>query len=675
VKRRKRREEQPVAASFAPGPHRAARLLARPALLVTLAVAVAFGASLANRFTYDDRMVIHEAEPLFRDLPLWETVLSQDYFLASHESTYRPMVTLSYALDYAIGGLHPWVYHLQSVLWHLGCALLVMALARRLLGAGAGRAPLLAGLLFAVHPVLVEAVDNASFREDPIATFFALAAVVLALKGTRRALYGAVAAYLLALFAKESALVVPLLLVGCRLALPDERRPRDEVVREVVGFAAATAVFLVVRFGVMASAPDYGEHPGGSLGAAILGTPRILVRYLRLLVLPWPLCADYSGVFDFPPRAGVLVASLLPLLALAAVVIWQLRRQRLLALGVAWFFVALGPVLNLVAIPVPAAERFLYLPFVGASLCAAVGWRWIEDRLDGRRLVIAGLLAGAALVALAALTNVRHPDWRDNHHLWSATVKHHPRSWGARHGLGVELKERGDLLAAAREMEAALAARPTRSARALITNDLGIAYGMQGRLSESAQMLRESLKDAPHAKTHLNLGITLQRMRDYQGAEAAMREAVKRNPLYGRGFGVLATLKISQGNLVEGAELVEKARRLAPRDPSVLAAAQELERARAGLQPRGAVRPPRPEGPGGGPGAPGADPSADEQLPAGPHPGAPGIPGPPTPMPGGGPAPMPGGGFPAPAGGGLPGAGGGLPGAGGPAGGLPGAPR
>ena len=675
MKRRRRpgQQEAPTASGRAGWP---AWLLAHPALVVAAAVAVAFGAALLNRFTYDDRMVIQEAEPLFRDLPLWETLLSTDYFLASHESTYRPVVTLSYALDYAVGGLSPWVYHLQSVLWHLGCALLVMALARRLLGAAQRNAALVAGLLFAVHPVLTEAVDNASFREDPLATFFALLALMLALRGTRRALLGALASYALALLAKESALVTPLLLVGCRLCLADERRPRLEVVREVIGFAAVTGLFLVIRFGVMASAPDYGDYPGGSLGAAILGTPRILVRYLRLLIVPWPLCADYSGVFDFPPRPAVLVASLLPLLVLTALAAWSLRHRRLLALGVAWFFAALGPVLNLVPIPVPAAERFLYLPFVGATLCAAVGWSWLEPRLEGRRRLVAAAVLVVVLLGLAGLANVRHPDWRDNQRLWSQTVQHQPRAWGARHGLGVEFKERGELERAARELEASLAARPTRSARALITNDLGIVYGMQNRLDDSARLLRETLKDSPHAKTYLNLGITLMRMKDFAGAEAAMREAVKRNPLYGRGFATLATLKIQQGNLVEAAEHLEKARRIAPRDSAVTAATADLERARAGHRPR----PRAGRGPGGpeaqGPAgaAPGAaDPYnepgvAPTAAPGGAGPGArPGPAG--LPAPGGLPGP---GGFPGPATpGGLPptGAPGGLPGGG------PGMPR
>ncbi|HEY3358219.1 MAG TPA: tetratricopeptide repeat protein [Polyangia bacterium] len=584
-------------APAAAGPRLGSWLLRHPWVFVVLAGLIAFGGALGNRFTYDDRMVIEEAEPLLRDLPLLSTVLSRDYFLTSHESTYRPVVTLSYALDYALGGLTPVGYHAQSVLWHLGCALLVYALARRLLPRAGRGVALVAGLLFAVHPALTEAIDNASFREDPLATFFTLLALLLALRNTRAALWGALASYLVALFAKESALVMPLLLAGARWSLPAEERDRWDRRAELGGFVAVSLVFVVVRFVVMTSGPDYGEHPGGTLFATLLGTPPIFARYLRLLVLPWPLCADYSGVFDFPPRALPLVLSVLALAAYLALTVWLWRRHRLAAFGLAWFLVALGPVSNLIAIPVPAAERFLYLPLAGIALAAAAGAGALAPRVAGRARTLATLGGLVALIALATASNLRHPAWRDNHALWSRTARDFPRSWGAHHGLGVELKEHGELARAAAELEQALGSRPTRSARALIVNDLGIVYGMQGRLDESARMLRRALDDAPHAKTWLNLGITLARSGDTAGAAAAYQEAIRKNPLYARAHAMLATLRLGQGALAEAEAHLEKAARISPRDPAVQQARDALARARARAAP---------PGPGPGPAPPGA---------------------------------------------------------------------
>ena len=424
-----------------------------PWVLVVLAGLLAFGGGLANRFTYDDRLVIEEAEPLLRDLPLASTVFSQDYFVTSHESTFRPVVTFSYALDYALGGLSPFVYHLQSLLWHLGSALLLYALARRLLPRPARRAALVAGLLFAVHPLLTEAIDNPSFREDPLATFFSLAALLFALRKGRGALAAAIGCYLVALFAKESAFVLPVFLLGARWLLGEQREAREKWL-EAGGFAAATLFFILIRFRVMTSGPDYGEYPGGTLVPTVLGTPRIFVHYVKLLVAPWPLCADYSGVFDFPPATRDLVLSVVLLLALVAAGYVAGRRNRLVAFGLGWFLVALGPISNLIAIPVPAAERFLYLPFAGIALAVAAGWAELDARLTDRLRPIARWAGLAAIVALAVLTNLRHPVWHDNMALWGRTVRDFPRAWGARHGYGVELKERGELDRAAGELEA-----------------------------------------------------------------------------------------------------------------------------------------------------------------------------------------------------------------------------
>jgi hypothetical protein len=403
-------------------------------VLIVAVTLVVYARALAGGFTYDDGLVIGKAQQFLQSGRL-EVLFSRRYFGASFEGTWRPVVTLSYMIDAAIA-MHPAVFHLDSIAWHAGSAILVTALARRLLPEGRRRFALVAGLLFALHPVATEAVDNAGFREDELATFFTLATLLLALGG--RHPVAALATYGLALLSKESAVVAPVLLLGIRIA--DDRRSLTAraLARELAPYAAVTAAYLAIRFGPMRTAGEYARYPGGSLGAALLGMPAVWAHDLRLLVAPWPLCADYPGFFAFGRAAlpglalGVAVVA-----AYVGVTVAAARRgQRVVALGLAWFGLALAPVSNLIPIPVPAAERFLYLPLAGIALAVAAAAG--SEAAARRGVAAAGLLA---LAAFAVLVNLRHAVWHDNQALWSATLAVNPRSCGAHSAVG------GDLLA------------------------------------------------------------------------------------------------------------------------------------------------------------------------------------------------------------------------------------
>jgi tetratricopeptide (TPR) repeat protein len=167
---------------------------------------------------------------------------------------------------------------------------------------------------------------------------------------------------------------------------------------------------------------------------------------------------------------------------------------------------------------VPAAERFLYLPLVGGALAAGAAWEALDRRLDARARRLAASAGVLIVLTLATGTALRHAAWHDNGTLWRQTARDFPRSWGARHGLGAQLREDGDLAGAARELEAALRLGPSEAGRASIEVDLGIVYGMEGRLDESLELLKRAVVRRPLAKSYFNLGVTLARLGDRPGA-------------------------------------------------------------------------------------------------------------------------------------------------------------
>jgi hypothetical protein len=266
--------------------------------------------------------------------------------------------------------------------------------------------------------------------------------------------------------------------------------------------------------------------------------PAVFAHYLRLLVVPWPLCADYSGYFDFAPGAlgRHLGAFSMGALAIAALVVAVARRRFVIAFGLGWFLVGLLPVANIIPVPVPAAERFLYLPLAGIALAVAAAageltQRWPTSR---RPLQVAGVAVGLAFVVLC---NLRHRDWRDNDTLWAATARANPRSCGAQSAMGgTKLRDGLATHSSALLQEAVAlekraielcpaAADPVRGA--MILTRLGAAHAVLGQLPPARQALDEAIRLAPrYALPVVWLGYVLFQSGDKPGAEASLRHAV-----------------------------------------------------------------------------------------------------------------------------------------------------
>jgi hypothetical protein len=512
------------------------------AFVVAVFVVAAFARSLGNAFTYDEPLVLVQAQAFLKSSD-FSALVTKDYFAGSLEGTWRPFCTLTYMFD-AFLAFAPATFKADSVLWHIGCAWLVMALARRLLPARHRRFAIVAGLVFALHPVTTETVDNASFREDSLVTFWTLATLVLAFDG-RRAL--ALVAFALGLLSKESAVVAPVLLAIVRLTRPVAERPghpaRRGLPRELVPYGVVLAIYLAIRFGPLKTAGQYATYPGGSFAATMTGMPLVWAHDLRLLVWPWPLCADYTGYFPFGHvPVGALVASALVVLAfVAALVVAARRGQTLIALGLGWFALALGPVSNFIPVPIPSAERFLMLPLVGVGLAAAAAAGALSEHLSDRAWAVARGAFVAVLAVFVGMINVRHDAWSDDPTLWADTVAVNPRSCGAQSAVGGTLLRRGideasgagsvDVLRAAAEhqrvalLQCADASDPARAAK--FYTRLGAAEALLSHLPPARAALERALVLAPRDPlTVVWLGYVHLLSGDTAGAAVLLKRAI-----------------------------------------------------------------------------------------------------------------------------------------------------
>src|SRR3972149_11470527 len=199
---------------------RESKISKNPSLPVLILVIVCFSQfiylnSLSNQFVYDDEFTIVDNYfvKTWNNLPL---IFSNDYFRFSGELSYRPAVTLSYFLDYTVWKLNPLGFHLTNTLLHALNSVLLFFLLKRIFNCQT--TSFLATLIFSCHPLLTEAVNAISYREDLLATTFFIATFLLYMKTSKEersfspAYFASVGCYLLGVFSKEMAITLPLII-------------------------------------------------------------------------------------------------------------------------------------------------------------------------------------------------------------------------------------------------------------------------------------------------------------------------------------------------------------------------------------------------------------------------------------------------------------------------------
>ena len=481
----------------------------RRALLSVLLIAAAglwaYRTSAAVPFLFDDEPAI-VTNPHVRHLwPVWDAVAAPpgDTTVAG-----RPILSLSFALNYAVGGLHAWGYHAANVLIHLLTALLLFGIVRRTLVSSrdAPVAPWLAlavSLLWVVHPLTTQAVTYVSQRAESLMGLWYLLTLYGAIRGWEgphpaRWHAAAIASCALGMGTKEVMASAPI------IVLLHERAFVGGSVRECLRrrrwFYAGLATTWLLLAVLIAASPR--------MGSTGLGNPRlpgpfrygltqcgVILHYLRLALWPRPLVFDYGWPAAVPSPA--LLPSVLLIGALIALTAWGLWRRHPLGFLGAWIVLILAPTSSLLPIKDAAFEHRMYLPLMAVITLLVVAAELLIRRLASltRQRVVAMGLAACAVIGLGTATIVRQHAYRSALALWRDTVAKRPMNARAHNNLGVALSRAGRFDDAATHWFTSLALDPTQ---ADAHYNLGRLYAQQGRFAAAVPQFRQAVRLRPN---------------------------------------------------------------------------------------------------------------------------------------------------------------------------------
>jgi hypothetical protein len=448
------------------------RMLLLLAAGIFLLVLVLYLPTLRGGFVYDSIAQVLHSDYL-HTLSHWGDVLTLRVVGQDELDRNRPLHLASLMLDAAIWGRNPFGYRLTSVLLHALNAALVFALIATFFlrddshgrderparpatieRARGPHAPTMifaafGALVFALHPLVVEAVAEPSNRED-LLVLLPMLVGLLAIVSPVRSRWVVVALLVVcsffAVLAKESGVAVPFVFAVASWLLGKFRSLLPGL---IVGLMASF-VFLIASYVWRPEASAIlVQSPGllaGDFWSSLAVQCRIWTMQLGQIVWPWNLSAHY------PPQviAGIsLPISLLVLAVLISGVLWLGRTSRLAALGASLYVLALLPASNFAAQFHPMADRYLYVPLAGVGLMSAALAQRLRIKCSSR--LAGGLLAAAGLVLLSAeyVANVRRQIvWQQPATLWRDVLRQFPRAAQAHLGLANVHYRAGDFAAA-----------------------------------------------------------------------------------------------------------------------------------------------------------------------------------------------------------------------------------
>lgn len=565
-------------------------------LLIVLLGFIVYANSLHNGFVYDDELVV-ESNSFLSSWSNLRYFFSPLYFSGSGEYTFRPMLTLTYFFDYIRGNANPTAFHQTNVVLHIINGLLFYLLLLFIIPFldkkhNVKLIALFSALIFVAHPIQTESVNGIAFREEILVAFFSLSAVLLfilnKIKGRSIFFILSLISYFLALLSKESAL--PLIFIIFlidwyyefeRKTTKTKRSSFGFKFTPYLGYAAVLLIYIYIRFiwmrgGGQISSVVNIPYPGGSLYTSMLTSSRIIMKYLALLIFPLKLSVEYFNYYLVYPSRSILepktLASLVILLSLLIFIVRNFWKYRIFTFSVLWFFIWLVPVVNLLPLNHPMAERYLYISTAGfclflstsiANLFYSASRKPLATSVNKAQIIFLVFL----LSAYSILTINRNKVWKESLIFWNEAIKQSPNSERAYTNLGYAYFKKKMYNESINAYQQSIKENPDY---ADAYRDLSLSYLELSKYDEAQRYAGIALRLEPNsALYHNQQGRVFLAKKEYEKARIEFEKTIEINPFYAPAYNNLAISYFREEKYEEAIQEYNKVLGLNLRDASV----------------------------------------------------------------------------------------------------------
>jgi len=554
-------------------PSRLVALHVLAVLLIGGAVWAVYGRVIQSPLIFDDFSSVDKNPSIVK---LWPLV-GKDFGPLNPPrelpSSGRPLVNLSFALNYHFGQSHPAGYHIVNMILHALCALLLAAAVRRMLQLdyfsdelrqAAWPLSMAAALLWALHPLQTETVQYITQRTEVMMALFYLATVYASLRywqsESHRWLWLGVAflACLAGTGCKEVIATAPLMMLLLDYVFVSGSLLKA-LRRSWPLYVALTLCWgMIVYLNLGDPRPhSAGFHVEGfPPGAWWLTQTKVLLLYLKLTIWPWPLSIHYA-VPLFYSIADAWPFMLAAAAIVIAVVILLWKRNAIGFVG-AWVLGLLAPTAIVPLLNEVMQERRMYLPLAGLVMLFVVGGYSLLRKTGGRKIWPAcGAVAAVLVVTYGVVSAHRLSVYHQSITLWQSTVDLQPNDSLARNNLGVAMRAAGRLQDAERQYQLAEQIRPSDPE---VHNNLGNVLIDLGRSSEATAEYELALQYKPdYPEAHNNLGFQLASRGQTQEALRHYQLALAAQPDYPQALNNLGILMAGAGNLPAAIQAYQRA--------------------------------------------------------------------------------------------------------------------
>jgi protein O-mannosyl-transferase len=517
------------------------QLLAHWKIVICAIAFLCYAQTLAFPFVYDDKYLITENKYItsFRYLPQFFTMHLWDSFNVHFVNFYRPLLLTWSLVNHALFGFHAAGWHLTNVILHTAATYLLCVLVEKF--SGDRGIALIAGLLFAVHPVHLEVVAWASAASEMLLAVFVLGSLLCYMKSRegqneKRWLIMAWLFYVGALFSKEPAVMMPAMIFA--LVWLEHDSPKgllkraSACLKAAAPFALMVVVYFAVRWSVFGT-EHYESFNKSGIAAMFWTIPLVICFYLKLLVFPFHL----SPLYDVPDvQSAAQMIFILPVLLIAAIALtiffwWRRDRSTVIPFACLWSL-WLIPVLYLRAFSPDkkVGDRYVYLASIGFCILVAAAIRHI--RIPARQ-TFAGPIAQVTATVLAAVVLIygtlsQETYWSSDILLFYHALKVAPKNDFAREHLAAALMTHNRFTQA---VPLLLDVEKNQPQRWSILSYLGISYYQLGDYTKAIDYLSRAIAiDPTDAREHTYMALTLLKLHKRDLAMDSFQDSLRIKP-------------------------------------------------------------------------------------------------------------------------------------------------